>query len=286
MIIFIIVLFIYLHVWYHIKTSNDLEVYNIDNVSKDKLEEILNIRQPVQFNFNNDEINDIFNIDELNNKYGIFDIKIRDLDNSKNEYEKFLPLTLNEAINLFKKDKNSKYIMENNMNFLNETTLIKTLKYNDNFLRPTLLFNSKYDILSGSKNSITPLRYELNYRNFFYVSHGSIQIKLVPPKFKKYLFSNNDYVNFEFISPLNLWDIQDKFSNNYNKIKVLDITLKKGDIIYIPAYWYYTIKYDDVSIINNFKYKTFMNIISILPQLFMKLLQQQNIKLNNFNKIK
>ena len=161
-VIFVIVLFFYLHVWYHIKTSNDLEIYNVDNVSKDKLEEILNIRQPVKFDFNNNDIDNLFNIKQLNEQYGIFDIKIRDLDNSNNNCETFLPLTFNEAINLFKKDTKSKYIMENNMDFLNETTLLKTFKYNDTFLKPPLLLNSKYDLISGSKNSNTPLRYELN----------------------------------------------------------------------------------------------------------------------------
>ena len=39
--------------------------------------------------------------------------------------------------------------------------------------------------------------------------------------------------------------IQDKYKNNYEKIKVLDITLKPGQIVYIPAYWWYTIKFKE-----------------------------------------
>ena len=42
--IFTIILFLYLHIFYQIKTSNDLEVYSIDEPSKDKLEEICNIK--------------------------------------------------------------------------------------------------------------------------------------------------------------------------------------------------------------------------------------------------
>ena len=37
---FCIVLFLYLHIFFHLKTSNDLEVYNVEQLSKDKLEEI------------------------------------------------------------------------------------------------------------------------------------------------------------------------------------------------------------------------------------------------------
>ena len=38
--IFVIVLFLYLHIFFHIKTSNDLEVYECETPDKDKLEEI------------------------------------------------------------------------------------------------------------------------------------------------------------------------------------------------------------------------------------------------------
>ena len=50
--IFCLVLFLYLHIYYQLKTSNDLEVFTIQNPSKDKLEEICDIRQAVIFDFN------------------------------------------------------------------------------------------------------------------------------------------------------------------------------------------------------------------------------------------
>ena len=52
---FCVVLFMYLHIIYHLKTSNDLEIYTIDSPSKDKLEEICNIRQPVVFDMYNNQ---------------------------------------------------------------------------------------------------------------------------------------------------------------------------------------------------------------------------------------
>lgn len=51
--IFCIVLFIYLHIQFHLKTSNDLEMYEIEQGSKEKLEEVCDIRQPVLFDFYN-----------------------------------------------------------------------------------------------------------------------------------------------------------------------------------------------------------------------------------------
>ena len=54
--IFCLVLFLYLHIQYHLKTSNDLEVYTIEKPSKETLEEICNIRQPVVFEFKNNRL--------------------------------------------------------------------------------------------------------------------------------------------------------------------------------------------------------------------------------------
>ena len=50
-IIFLIVLFVYIHVNYHLNTSNNLEIYTMDNLLKDKLEEICNIKQPLKFKY-------------------------------------------------------------------------------------------------------------------------------------------------------------------------------------------------------------------------------------------
>ena len=55
--IFCLVLFLYLHIQFHLKTSEDLEMYEIDFPSKDRLEEICDIRQPVLFDFENQSKN-------------------------------------------------------------------------------------------------------------------------------------------------------------------------------------------------------------------------------------
>ena len=57
--IFCVVLFLYLHIYYHLKTSNDLEVYTIERPSKNKLEEICDLRQPVVFEFSNERFREI-----------------------------------------------------------------------------------------------------------------------------------------------------------------------------------------------------------------------------------
>ena len=282
--IFCIVLFIYLHVVYHLKVSNDLEIYELEDPSKDKLEEICDIRQPVIFDFKNMDLINQCNLNKVISEYGAFDIKIRNLKDLSQKSEMYVPLTLNSSYELFKKDKEQKYLSENNEDFLIETGLIKIFKYNDSFIRPFMVSNCEYDFILSSSDSQTKLKYELNYRNYFFVSQGSVVIKLLPPKSYRYLNVIKDYENFEFTSPINIWDVQEEYKNDINKVKSLEVKVNKGQIIYIPAYWWYSIKLEENSNICVFKYRTYMNNVSIFNHLFMNLLQKQNIKRDIYKK--
>ena len=275
--IFVIVLFFYIHINYHLKTNNDLEIYVMENPSKHHLSEICNLRQPVKFTYPDQTFRDC-NISNIEEHYGVFDINIRNLKtlNEKNNIP--VPLKLKQALTLFTSDNTQTYITENNESFLKESLAINLMKHGDNFLRPPLLSKCKYDYSIGSNNATTPLRYELNYKNYIYVPNGTINIKLVPPRYKKHLFTTYDYENFEFRSPLNIWDIQSDYKNQYDKIKVLDLELKEGEFLFIPPYWWYTIKFKTLTSLCYFKYQTFMNVISISPQILIHLLQKQNVK--------
>ncbi len=276
--IFCVVLFLYLHIYYHLKTSNDLEVYTIEKPSKNKLEEICDLRQPVVFEFSNDRLLESCNLASLDDNYGAFDIKLRDIQNKDDNSELYLPFLFKEALNIFQNDKNSKYITENNGEFLEETAAIKNFRYNDSFLRPPMVSKCIYDLWSGSIGAQTPLRYNLEYRTFVYITSGKAKLKLIPPHSSKYLNTEKDYDNFEFRSPVNPWNIQNEYKADFDKVKVLDLDIVPGYIIFIPAYWWYSIEYEELSSICIFKYRTFMSSLSTLPQTLMSYLQKQNIK--------
>ncbi len=276
--VFSIVLFIYIHIYYHFKTNNDLEILEINNISKERLEEICDLRQPLTMKIDNNIFKDFF-IQNLIRNYSGFDIKIRNIKNMDDNTELFLPLSLNDANKLMIEDKEGQYISENNSDFLIETSMAKNISENDSFFRPYMLSNIDYDYIFGSKNSYTPLRYNLNYRNYYLVLEGKIRIKMTPPKNEKYLYCNKDYDNFEFRSPLNVWNIQDEYKSDFNKMKFLEVDLERGNLIYIPAYWWYSIQIlEENTSILSFKYRTYMNNIAILPQLILKIMQKQNIK--------
>ena len=280
--IFCLTLFLYLHIQFHLKTSDDLEIYEIDQASKDKLEEICDLRQPVLLELPNEEegykIINTTNKQFLLDNYPVFEIKIRNKNEVSLETDVCVPLQLHIATKLFNEDTTASYFSEGNMDFLLETGAIKNMSYNDEFIRPYLVSNCYYDVIFASKDLETPFRYDLNYRNYYMVTHGSIKVKLSPPKSSKYLYPINDYENFEFRSPINPWNPQTKYRADFDKIKCLEIVLTPGKLLFIPAYWWYTFKFDENTSVSCFKYRTYMNNIAISPKICMYALQNQNVE--------
>ena len=278
--IFCIVLFLYLHIQFHLKTSDDLEMYEIEDLPKDRFEEICDLRQPVLFDFPSEKIIQTTNRDYILSNYHAFDVKVRNTKDTDYNSEIYIPLGLRDACKLFDDDKSGCHYSENNNDFLQETGAIKHLQYNDEYLRPYMVSNCNYDILMASEGTVTPFRYNLNYRNYFMVTQGSVKIKLSPPKNGRYLHAVCDYENFEFRSPVNPWDPQPQYRADFDKLKCLEINVVAGKIIYIPAYWWYSIKFEKGSSMSCFFYRTYMNNAAICNHYGMYALQIHNVKRN------
>jgi hypothetical protein len=275
--VFCLVLFIYLHVMFQLRTSDDLEVYELDDSSKERMEEICDMRQPVIFGFDNEAIVKYTSRDYIASNYHAFEVKVRDANDIEGD-NACLPLPLNHAIKLFEEDKTKAYFSENNSQFLQETGVIKNLQSNDEFIRPYMVASCEYDIMMGTAGGTTPLRYDVNYRNFYCVTQGNVEIKMIPPRSSKYLSAVNDYENFEFRSPINAWNVQSLYASDFDKVKCLEVKLQVGQTIYIPAYWWYSIRFGKNTSISCFRYRTYMNNVAILPKTIMYLLQNQNVK--------
>jgi len=274
LLILCIILFLYIHIYNQIKTSNYLEVYEIENISKDKFEELCDLKQPLLIN-NITLLN--FDIPYIQENYGSFDLKLT----NRRTNDMFLPMKLVTALELFDKDISGNYISENNKEFLDETSLIKQFSSNDLFLRPIGTSSIEYDLLLGSINSYSPLSYNLNCRNYYSVLSGSIEVTLCPPKDYKYLYVNKDYDNFKFTSAIDILEPQDKYIHEFEKVKFLRIVLEPNRLLQIPAYWFFSIKIlESKTLICNFKYTTYMNSLAMTPDLFIKFLQNNNIKKN------
>lgn len=282
LIIFLITLFLYIHINFQLRTNNDLEILDIDNITKDQLEEVCNYKQPILFKFYIAELSEYLRLDNILANYQTFDVNVRNITDSETT---LLPLKLNAADELFQKDSSGIYISEYNQDFIEETTTVKRyFESNDLFLRPPLCSECNYDILFGSHGSYTPLRYELNVRNFIYVVDGSVEIMLTIPNAIRYLDVVKDYELFEFRSKYNPFNEADR--EHLDRVKFLTITLNRGDILAIPFKWFYTIKFaTNKTVVATIKYRVAMNTLAIIPDLAYRFLDRQNIKFNFLNTI-
>jgi Cupin-like domain len=251
-----VVLFLYLHVTYHFKTSNDLEVFELDEYDKTKLEEVCNLRQPCSFTFWNNEFESLV---PENFSYDDFEINVED------EGRAVVPLTVQKARRLFKK---SHHHTEGNGDFLEETMLARSLQRHDHLLRPPMVSSLKYDLLFGGENATTKLRYRDNFRNFFLVIKGEVKVRLATPKSGKRLDEVKDYVRQDFHSLSDPWGA--------HKVKFLETTLTKGQTLFVPAYWWHSIKFGKGAVVVAFYYKTVMNVVSTLPSYVIGMVQRRH----------
>tara|TARA_B100001093_G_scaffold511116_1_gene578330 strand:+ start:1342 stop:2217 length:876 start_codon:yes stop_codon:yes gene_type:complete len=273
LLILVLTLFIYIHVYNHINSSNYLEIYEVDNVSKEKFEDLCNLKQPLILN--NYNIFENINLDLIIKNYSDFDIKI----NKKDDTNLCLPIKLTNAIELFHVDSSSNYISYENEEFLEETTLSKEFNTQDLFLRPYNVSNIKYNIILGSINSYTKLQYSINCRNYFYILNGSVEVTLCCPNNYKYLYINKNYELLNFESVVDLYNIDEIYKKEFNKVKFLRVTLTKNKLLQIPAYWFYSIKIlEENTLLSHITYRTYMNSLAISPYLFLQFLQNNNIK--------
>ena len=49
-------------------------------------------------------------------------------------------------------------------------------------------------------------------------------------------------------------------------------------MLYIPAYWWYSIEYSDDTVVCVFKYNTYMNHLAMAPDIIKYVLQKQNVQ--------
>jgi hypothetical protein len=104
---------------------------------------------------------------------------------------------------------------------------------------------------------------------------------LCPPKYYKNLHVKKNYETLEFYSQINIYNVDNIYKNDYNKIKFLRVILNVGQVLVIPPYWFYSIKFLEkhtLAFLNS--YTTYINYVSLIPHLTMQLLQLGNIKLN------
>lgn len=284
-ILFVIVLVLYLHIIQQLKTSEDLEIYEMDYTTNAHLQEVCDVKQPVMFEYASvsPDLYSEITAEKLD-ACGIYEVNVKDIKDYYLETDgnspDYVVLPLQSATNLLKSDTHSSYFTENNHDFVEDANLYQFFHANDEFIKPSTTVITKYDIMMGSSGAYTPLRFHKDCRRFISTLSGKITIKMTPYKSSKYLSPINDYENYEFRSPVNVWAPQKKYKTDVSKLKFLEFDVMPGFMLYIPPYWWYSIKFSDGqdTIVSGFTYNTMMNCITNIPNWALYYLQQHNTK--------
>jgi len=232
------------------KKSEDLEIYEMDYTTNQQLQEICNSKQPVLFEFksiNPDIFTDLDSATFL--KYSSYDIKVRDTDDflNPNSSADSVPLKYDSFRRLAAADSRAHFITEGNLEYIEESGLYSEYEQLNSYLKPSLTIQTKYDLLQGSEGAYTPLRYHTDERQYYIVSAGKITVKMTPWKSRKYLHPITDFSTYEFRSPVDPWNpsspTNQKWTHDIEKIKYLEFDVLEGFVLYIPPYWWYSIKY-------------------------------------------
>ena len=237
----ILIIIAYVHIRFHLKTNNELEVHEIRKPTKKVFEEICDYRQPVKMALGDElsKIGDLF----------VGMIHIRNVEQKPS----YVSVDAETAERIFDQDKRKRYISERNTKQGGGSA--------DTFLRPPLCAFHQYDLLRGSAGAATPFRYELYYRHFLYVAEGAVKVRLATPNTGDLLKVTKDADIFEYRSDEDPWAPSEAF-------RTKELTLSKGDLLYVPAYWWYSVKYADVGdLVYAFKYHTYASACSIIPNL-------------------
>ena len=137
----------------------------------------------------------------------------------------------------------------------NETKFDKSNKSNKNIflktyesvpmLEPVVKYFTKDTLYKLKKNKRIELHKNLECRNFYLVHKGSINVSCIHPKYKEHLLNDktNDKVN----------DFIDKHS------QILHVDLSENSILFVPNYWYVSIKAIDDAIVEKVQYTTILN---------------------------
>ncbi len=278
--IFLIILFIYIHLVAQFKKSQDLEIYEMDYKDNAHLQEVCDMKQPVLFEFESVQPR-LFNSLDYPSLHDApnFDVKLKDtydyfggvgVRGSVN----YIVLPFQSAFKLIDTDVNKHFMIEGNNDYVEESPYYDIYRSCDAHFKPAFTGQTKYDLFFGSRGTYTPMRYHTCYRQFLSVNSGKIHVKMTPWRSYKYLHPYHDYEEYEFVSPVDPWAPQAEYVSDYQKVKFLEFQVSKGFVLYVPPYWFYSIKYEEDTVCSGFVYNSVMNMVSNVPHYARYYLQQ------------
>jgi len=293
-VVFMIVLFVYMHVMETYKTSEKIQLYEMDYTDNPVLQSACNVKQPIVFEFRHVFAEFFYRqtpqiyLEQI----GLIDVALKDTDDywmrTDIESVDYVVISYKSMHSLIRSDARGHYISEGNCDFVADANLGNLYRRLDEYLKPAYACHTGYDIVFGSKLATFPMRYHTHDRIFLCVLSGKISVRMAtwkssvggggrgePPRFPTII---RDYENYEFRVRENPWKPEGDVFTNF-QTRYLDFTVLAGQILFIPAYWFYSIRLDETdTILAEIKYNSPINMLANAWDIGKWYLQQKNIE--------
>jgi len=262
-----------------------MEIYEMDYTNGEQLQEVCKVKQPTLFEFKSrfPRFYEAVTLEKIQAKFENQYVNVKDTT----EYRLLppidtvdsVPLSFGSYFTLSNTDPKSHFITQDNQQFIEQTGLLSSVEDLDDFLKPDYTVHREYDLLMGSKHATTPMQYHTHYRRFITVNSGKLQVKMTPWRNTKYMHPVIDYETYEFRAAADVWKPQAQMQGDIEHTAFLEFDVQQGYILYVPPYWWYSVKYDTASTLAvSVTYDSTMSVLANAPDLAKHWIQQQNIK--------
>lgn len=275
-ILFILILFLYIHIQDQYKKVTETEIYEYDYESKTKLFNICRWKLPIIFSLELPDIPETNIFENLN---------IRDVRQylGSPEYVHSTKLSYSSAMNIINTDSNGVLYSDRNSSLINSSKHWNEWFSNiNNFLLPEYNVLETRDVIIGSVDSKTLTMYHKNNYSFLYVpnNYDNITVRLYPFKQTEFINPTTDKLYNEHYSQIDLYD-------DSSKIKPIEIIIQPGFLLYVPSYWFYSIKFTgNKNVVCKIEYCTAINYLANFKDHVIHFFQLQNSSISKPKEMK
>lgn len=294
-IILIIIFILLIHTISSFKVNNEINIIQINNPTKNILEENFRKKYPMIITGILEKWNFIDKLKIENLKKQKIKIKINNsiIEQHKTKIiYKTLEDYFNWIDNLEKSKDNSqieKYVSDNlinvycaeNENLLQDMNILGNVKDETSILLSPLSLINTYPIWIGHSHSKTGLHYDTDYRNLLCQIEGQKKIYLFSPDQTKYMYPSNKFDNGSVCSQVNFWNVDNNKFPEFNKSSYVEILLSPGQIISIPPYWWHAVENIGKNVALSIRSEPFSTVIAKIPSGFTYIMHNLGIYKSN-----
>ena len=273
----IIIIIIVIHIRHNKITNDNYTILQLDNAPKNIIEDTFNKKLPTVITNVGSEWTEFMSLtpEYIKKSCSSYPIKIHTTIKEQQK-TKIVNTTMGSYIEwlLSSNKENSKRLnqyISNNNKFLIDYGLDKKLDNYINSYYPPLSLIKNYLFSMGPKGSKVGLQYENNFRNIIYQVYGTIKIILFNPSYTKYLYKSNRYDSTATLSKVNFWKPDLEKYPLFKKAQFIEVILRQGQMLYIPAYWWYAVENVTTAITISIKFENVFSSIQKIPRIIKSL---------------